>query len=164
VETTSIEERARETALRMLAVRQRTAAELRQRLARKDYPADIAERCVTDLIERGLVDDGEFAASFARDRVRLRPKGKRRIVQELRARGVSAGDAESAVDDALESEGTSEVELARRAATKWSPRSGEDPRRARARLYAYLGRRGFSGEAIRAAVAARDEAGESGVR
>ena len=49
----------------------------------------------------------------------------------------------------METEDVSELDLAREAVAKWSPRSGEDPQRARRRLYGFLARRGFGGDTVR---------------
>lgn len=144
--------KAREAALSLLSFRSRSAVELRRRLERKDFPPEVAEQCVAELVERGLVDDDAFAETWVRDRVRLRPQGKRRLVQELRAKGVDSEAAHEAVGEVLEAEEVSDTELALAAAAKWRPRAGEDPARARRRLHGFLARRGFSGEAIRAAM------------
>src|SRR5690606_30583448 len=100
-----------------------TAEELRRRLARKDFPDDVVQATVDDLAERGFVDDAEFAAMFVRDRVRSKPRGKRRLVQELRARGVAAATAARAVDRTLEEEERSEADLALEAAQAWARRN-----------------------------------------
>lgn len=142
--------KAKQSSLSLLSYRPRTARELQRRLVRKDFPEDLAASTVEDLRARGLVDDAAFAESFVRDRVRLKPRGRRRIVQELRAKGVDPATAEAAISEVMEGEDTSETELARAAAARWSPRPGEDPRGARRRLYGFLARRGFGGEAIRA--------------
>lgn len=141
--------KAKQASLNLLSHRARSARELERRLARKDFPAEVASAAVEDLERMGLVDDAAFAESFVRDRVRLRPKGKRVLVQELRARGVDAETADAAVGEVMEEEGVSELELARAAAAKWGARSGEDPQSARRRLYGYLARRGFGSDAIR---------------
>jgi regulatory protein len=145
--------KAREAALVLLSFRPRTAAELRRRLLRKDFPEEIVDPCVTGLVGQGLVNDGAFAEMFVRDRVRLRPKGKQRLVQELRARGVDPEEAQEAIADVFEREEVAESELARVAAAKWRPRSGEERLKARARLHAFLARRGFGGDAIREVMA-----------
>lgn len=144
--------KARQASLSLLSYRPRTASELRRRLERKEFPEELAAATVEDLRSRGLVDDGAYAESFVRDRVRLRPRGKRRLVQELRAKGVDAETAAAAIAEVLEAEETSEAALARAAAEKWSPRPGEDPRSARRRLYGFLARRGFGADAIREAM------------
>ncbi|CAN5667138.1 recombination regulator RecX [soil metagenome] len=141
--------KAREAALVLLSFRPRTRSELRGRLIRKDFPEEVAEETVAALVEKGLVSDDSFAEVFVRDRTRLRPKGKRRLVQELRAKGVDAETAHAAVEEVWEREEVSELDLAREAAAKWSPRAGEEPLRARRRLFGFLQRRGFSGDAIR---------------
>ena len=142
--------KAREAALHLLAFRPRTAAELRRRLREKGYAPEIVDPCVERLGEIGVVDDSSFAEMFVRDRVRLRPHGKRRLTQELRAKGVDGEMAQAAIEGVMERENTTETDLARQAAAKWRPKSGEDPQASRRRLYGFLARRGFGTEAIMA--------------
>ncbi len=145
--------KAREAALSLLSFRARSGAELRRRLRDKGYDDEIAAECVEALEASGLVDDAEFAALHARDRVRLRPRGKRQIVRELRSKGVDAATADAVVDTVFEDQNTSDVTLARKAAEKWRQRPGAEPARERRRLYGYLARRGFGAEAIRTVLA-----------
>jgi regulatory protein len=140
---------AREAALRLLAVRPRSAAELARRLRMKGYGPDVAEEVIARLRELGMIDDAVFAGMLARDRVRLRPQGARKLASELRQKGVDEETARTAIRETLEGEETDERSLARRAAEKWRPRAGEEPDRARRRLHGYLARRGFDGEVIR---------------
>ena len=142
--------RARDAALTLLSYRPRSAAELRRRLARKGFEAEVVEACVDGLGDLGVVDDAAFAEGFVRDRVRLRPHGRRRLRQELRAKGVDDETASAAIDEVMEGEDASDLDLARAAAARWRPRAGEEPGRARRRLFAFLARRGFGGDAIRA--------------
>ena len=142
--------RAREAALHLLAFRPRTGAELRRRLREKGYAPEVADAVVERLGETGVVDDSSFAEMFVRDRVRLRPKGKRILAQELRARGVDGEMAQAAIEEVMERENTSEIDLARQAAARWRPRPGEGPQSSRRRLYNFLARRGFGSEAITA--------------
>ncbi|HET6232445.1 MAG TPA: regulatory protein RecX [Longimicrobiaceae bacterium] len=141
--------KAREAVLVLLSFRPRTAAELRRRLVEKGYPAEVAETCVASLGDHGLVNDASFAEVFVRDRVRLRPKGRRVLAQELRMKGVDAETADTVIDDVMERESSSDTDLARAAAAKWRPRAGEDAQRARRRLHGFLARRGFTGDAVR---------------
>lgn len=158
--------RTRQSALNLLAYRARSEDELRRRLLRKGYPEDAVEKCVQDFVDRGFLDDAAFASAFVRDRVRGRPRGARRLVAELRQRGVEAHTAASAVDRVLGDAELSETDLAREAAAKWARRArrarmvsdgagsggsddAEDRRTARRRLFAYLARRGFGAETIR---------------
>jgi regulatory protein len=142
--------KAREAALHLLAFRPRTAAELRRRLREKGYAPEVADAVVERLGEMGMVDDAQFAEMFVRDRVRLRPHGRRRLTQELRAKGVDGERAQAAIDDVLERENATETDLARQAAAKWRARPGEDRQASRRRLYGFLARRGFGTDAIMA--------------
>lgn len=144
--------KARDAALSLLSHRARSAAELQRRLKRKGFEAETAEQTVERLGELGMVDDTAFAESFVRDRVRMRPHGRRRLKAELRAKGVDDATARAAIDEVMEREETTEVDLARTAAARWKPRPGEEPARARNRLQGFLARRGFGGEAVRTVV------------
>ena len=141
--------KARESALSLLSFRARSRAELRRRLKEKGFEEEVAEEVVENLGNLGLVDDASFAEVFVRDRVRLRPQGKRRLVNELRSKGVDAETAHAAIGEVMEAEEASETELARRATARWKPRPGEDRNSARRRLHGFLARRGFGGDAIR---------------
>lgn len=156
--------KARDAALNLLSYRQRTAAELRSRLLRKEFPEPIVESCVNDLVERGFVDDAEFARAFVRDRIRGRPRGARRLVQELRAKGVDPETARLSVEETMRESGASELELARELARKWERTSGmrreaqggwedrELREKFRRRLYGYLSRRGFPADVVRTVI------------
>ncbi|HET7230820.1 MAG TPA: regulatory protein RecX, partial [Longimicrobium sp.] len=92
---------------------------------------------------------------------RLRPHGRRRLAQELRAKGVDDETARTAIDEVMEREDASEHDLARAAAARWKPRPGEEPERARRRLHAFLARRGFGGDVVREVVDEKVPAAES---
>lgn len=143
-----MEWQAREAALRLLAQRPRTESELRTRLARKGFPAAVIEGCLEPLREKGYVNDEVFAGMFTRDRIRLNPRGRKRVVQELRSRGVEPASAEDAVAAAMGEAEVDDLDLARAAASRWRPKPGEEPDRARRRLAAYLARRGFASEEV----------------
>jgi regulatory protein len=141
--------KARDAALSLLSHRSRSATELKRRLKRKGFEPEMAESTVERMEELGMVDDASFAESFVRDRVRLRPHGRRRLKAELRAKGVDDDTARAAIDEVMEREDASEADLARAACARWKPRPGEEPGRARRRLQGFLARRGFGGEVVR---------------
>jgi len=159
------EAQIREAALDLLSHRARTRAELRRRLVGKGFRPARVDPCLARLEERGLLDDAAVAASFVRDRIRHRPRGRSRLVQELRAKGVPDTLATTAVDAVMEDEALEEAELAKRVAEGWLRRQGPRTRqvlsagrhgpereKARRRLYQYLARRGFAGPALSAAL------------
>lgn len=141
--------RTRDAALNLLSYRPRTASELRGRLLRKGFAANAVDECIDELLDRRLLDDSAFAESFVRDRVRLRPRGRRRLEQELREKGVEPDVARTAISSVMADESLAEIDLARDAAARWSPRRGEDLQRARRRLFGFLARRGFSADVSR---------------
>jgi regulatory protein len=151
----------REAALNLLSYRARTRAELRRKLVGKGFPPARVDPCLDRLAERGFLDDGAVAAAFVRDRLRHRPRGKARLTQELRAKGVDDAVARRTVDHVLTDEELTDAELARRVVDGWLRRQGSTVRdalaaptrtkerdRAERRLRGYLARRGFSGPTV----------------
>jgi regulatory protein len=165
--------RTHQAALHLLSYRPRAEQELRARLRSKGFPHASVEWCLRHLEEQGLIDDHNFASAFVRSRIRLRPRGRFRLSQELREKGVTAEVAEQAIDQAFNNEETSEQDLARAAARGWLARQGStlteslagtdgsaERERARRRLHAFLSRRGFGSDVIRAGL----EEAETGAR
>lgn len=167
--------RVRDAALNLLSYRARTRSELRTRLIKKDFRPARVDLCLNRLAERGLVDDAAVAAAFVRDRLRHRPRGKVRLTQELRKKGVNGPVATDVVDRVLEDEEVTEDDLALEVAEAWVARQGAALLRALAardrspgsekayrRLHGYLARRGFRGATLgRAMDRARELAGEA---
>jgi regulatory protein len=81
-------EKARKLAWRSLNRRERTAAELRERLAVKEIEPWAIDQVVDELREQRYVDDAGYAQRFADDRRRLDGWGSERIERRLRELGV----------------------------------------------------------------------------
>jgi len=167
--------RVREAALNLLSHRARTRSELRTKLRQKGFAKERIAACLDRLEQRGLLDDAAVAAAFIRDRLRHRPRGKARLVSELRAMGVDGDTASDTIEQVFDDEGASDVDLARESAEGWVRKQGKalvlalaadaGPERdkARRRLHGYLARRGFRGEALTTAMdRAAELARESG--
>lgn len=149
-------EEALRLALRYLSVRPRSRRELERHLSRVELSPPAVRSALERCAHLGYVDDRAFAAAFARDRIRLRPRGIARMVAELRKRGVAGADAEAGVADALDDEGVTERDLLERAADRAGSRlAGLDRDVARRRLHAYLTRRGFPPVEVRQCLEAR---------
>jgi len=138
-------------ALAWLQQRPYSEAELRRRLRRHGVPDTAVAATLERLRSLGLLDDRAFAELLVRSRRRGRPRGRRALEAELRARGIDETTARAA----LAAEGGDELDAARRAAARWRPRAHEDRTRARRRLAQYLARRGFDAGIIQAVVAER---------
>jgi len=150
--------KARESALRLLSVRARSKGELLDRLRRKGFDAEVSAAVVASLAEVGLVDDEAFARAWADEKVRLRPVGPRRLVQELLLKRVNRDLATRVARETFSEH--SELDLARKAAERKTRVSGGvDGAKRRARLHSFLIRRGFSYEVV--SVVLKELEGES---
>jgi regulatory protein len=114
--------RARERALRLLALRGRSRAELRKKLAERDFEKAVIERVLENLVELGYLDDEAFAVNRARHLAVNRLYGNRKIEEQLREKGVSREAAREAIREVREE--FPEMEgIARSAAKKLPGRS-----------------------------------------
>lgn len=147
---------ALDAALRLLSTRPRSRRELERRLGGKGFSDDAVSATLERCGALGYLDDVAFAAAHARDRIRLRPRGKLRLLAELREKGVSDADARSGIERAFREEEVTERELAERVLEKkWRGLADRDRRKERRRLAGHLKRRGFPFDLIRELVGDR---------
>ena len=141
-------------ALNMLAFRARSSSELARSLVRKGEEKAHVDWAIARLQEQGLVDDAAFARAFTRSKVVGGKQSRRRVEQELARKGVSRSVAGDAIDDVFEDEAVDQKAIVEEAARK-KARSliGLEPAVQRRRLYAFLARRGYDLDDIRAAIA-----------
>ncbi|WP_432543932.1 regulatory protein RecX [Kineococcus sp. SYSU DK002] len=83
-------------ALRQLTMAPRTRAQLAEKMAAREVPADIAVEVLDRFEEVGLVDDRAFAEGWVRSRSVGR--GRRALAQELRRKGVDDETAQEALE------------------------------------------------------------------
>lgn len=145
-------EAVRFKALRLLERRPHAERELARKLLLRGFEGEAVSRAVVRLREIGLLDDEKFARDFVRWRLAGRAEGRFLLAQRLKARGVERKLAEGVAAEMLSD--TAEADLAKAAAVKFvKRRRGRDPD-GRRKLYAFLARRGFAPEAVRAALKA----------
>lgn len=84
----------RERALALLASREHSRWELRQKLRQRFDAPELIDTCLDDLQERGYQSDDRFARSFLESRLHSRDQGPFRLVGELQQRGISRELAE----------------------------------------------------------------------
>ena len=65
--------------LKMLSRRELSEAQVRQRLARKDHPADDIDAAITRLREERAIDDVRVAETIARTETSIHRRGKIRV-------------------------------------------------------------------------------------
>jgi regulatory protein len=92
-------------ALRLLARRAYAIAEMRRALTRRSDSAEAVEEAIVRLRQLGYLDDQKFAAQHASALRRNRAFGPRRIVRELKAKGVNYRFIDAAVKQAFEAVG-----------------------------------------------------------
>jgi regulatory protein len=135
---------ARERCLRLLSVRARSGAELRERLLQVGFSRSVIGRVLAGLAEAGLVDDEEFARSWIAGR-KVTGIGRRRLRAELARKGIERGMIERLIAEQVDDEterGQVETLARRRLA-----RSSVDARTL-ARLRRFLIGRGYGFEMV----------------
>jgi regulatory protein len=142
-------------ALNMLAFRARSSRELARSLVKKGEERSHVDWAIARLQEQGLLDDAAFARAFTRSKVVGGKQSRRRVEQDLARKGVSRTVAGEAIGDVFEEEAIDQRAIVEEAARKkLRSLSGLDPAVQRRRLYAFLARRGYDLDDIRAAIAA----------
>jgi regulatory protein len=140
-------------ALNMLALRARSARELRRQLLRKGEPAEQVDAAIDRLQATGFLDDGAFARQFARAKAVGAGMSRRRIQQELGRRGVAREIGDDAIADVFEEEQLDEATVVEQAARKkLRSLAGLDVDTRKRRLFAFLARRGYNLDDIKRVV------------
>jgi regulatory protein len=142
---------AKRAALRFLSHRPRTVREVRDKLREKEFSDDDIAVIIDELTRSGLLDDAEFAHMYIRDALSLHAVGRLLLKKKLLLFGIDRATVDEALNTAFEGENPEGTALA--AAQKYmkkSPRSRTsiDKARARHRVAAFLGRRGYPWDVI----------------
>jgi regulatory protein len=139
-------------AVRLLARREHSRAELVRKLGERGAPGDLVEQVLDSLAARCLQSDERYAEALVSSRAG-RGQGPVRIRRELAERGVTA----ATIQDALDGAGQDWFALARDTRRR---RFGGDPPaewNERVRQSRFLEYRGFSSEQIRFALGGDDD-------
>ncbi|WP_236862968.1 regulatory protein RecX [Brevibacterium daeguense] len=146
--------KAKKRALNMLASRDHSSAELREKLLRREHPSEVVDRLVEKLQASKLLDDSAFAEAFVRSQRSSRGLSKSALRRELSKKGVP----EEAVEPAVEAV-DDEFGVAYEVALKKARTSANLPRETRMRrILGMLSRRGFPpGVSMAAAQRALDD-------
>jgi regulatory protein len=81
-------EHALDAAYRFLGRRDRTVAEVRERLDAQEIDAEVVDEAIAELTRQGYLDDARYAHRFAEDRRTIDAWGAERIERRLLAVGV----------------------------------------------------------------------------
>lgn len=137
---------------RYLGIRNRSEKEIRDYLAKKQAPSEIAERIIRQLYEYKLLNDEAFARAWVRSRARSRPRGKRLLEMELKQKGIE----KDLIKKVLEEEGEELPDELTQAKSLIKKRIEKLQGAPRQEIYnkvgAFLARRGYGWDVIKRAI------------
>jgi regulatory protein len=136
--------RAYQSALRLLAIRPRSRAEIERALRGKSYAPEAVSAAVERLEQNDYLNDAEFARIWIEDRGRFRPRSAQALRHELSRKGVAADEITAALSDADDESAAWLAVQPRLPAWRSLP-----PDDAQKKLYGFLARRGFGWETTR---------------
>ena len=134
-------------ALHMLARRELSEAQIRQRLTRRGESQDSIDEAVARLKAERSLDDERVAGAIARTQTSLRGRGKRRVLQQIEAAGIAKSIAAQAVDEVfqdLDADALLSAALSKR--LRGRERIADD--REFHRLFRYLMAQGFDSDKV----------------
>lgn len=136
-------------ARRFLEARPRSVAEVRDRLARKEFAPEAIDAALVRLTQLELIDDATFARFWVENRQIIRPRGVSALRDELRRKGIAPDLAAQVLnDDELTGDQAARALTVARAALHKYAGAVDRPTFLR-RMGGYLQRRGFSFDIIR---------------
>lgn len=135
-------------AAKLLAAKQRSVEELRERLLTgRGATPELVETVIERLREYGYLDDARFAQSYASLRVQQRPIGRQRLQRDLWQKKIDKQTVDAALDQVFEE--TPEEDLIDRAIAKRVRLRGRPKTREEAKkLFDHLLRQGFAFELV----------------
>ena len=139
--------RAVDRAVRFLSYRPRSITEVRRNLAEKKVDDVVIDATIERLKNLGYLDDRSFAAYWVENRDQFKPLSQRALRYELRQKGIADSIIKGVLDD------LDEAGAAYRAAQSQVRRHRHKTHdEFRAKISAFLQRRGFGYDVIREAV------------
>jgi regulatory protein len=133
--------------LKMLARRELSEAQVRQRLARHEHSADEIEAAIARLRDERAIDDARTAEAIARTETSLHRRGKARVRTQIERAGIATAVARDAIDrvfSEIDDEALMEAALSSRLRGRATIRDDRE----RARLYRYLVAQGFEPDGV----------------
>lgn len=131
--------------LSLIARRPRSESEIKNYLARKQYDQEVSRQILSRLAELGYINDLDFARRWIDSRKLLKPTSKRKLVQELKQKGVK----DDVIEQALYEEPVDDLT----ALKQLIERKRKQPKyRDELKLKQYLYRQGFNYQDIKQAL------------
>ena len=145
--TEHVADSAQLAALKMLARRELSEAQLRRRLEKLGYEPGSIASAIERLKESRSIDDARVAGAIARTETGIRGRGRMRVHQRLAQAGIPAAVAARAVDEVFEQVDVDALLLAA-LERRLRGRTAIADEREFARLYRHLIGQGFEHERV----------------
>ncbi len=143
---------AKERCYLLLSGRDHSSFELKQKIIKKGFEAEIAEKVTDEFSEKGLLNDRSFAVKFACDKAELNKWGPGKIRSALFEKGIDRQIVEEVIQNLSQSLEQSQIcvdlALKRR---KHFLREAE-PQKRKQKIYRYLFGKGYDPEQINKAL------------
>ena len=133
--------------LKMLGRRELSEKQVRQRLARKEYPPEEIDEAVARLREERAINDQRVAEAIARMETGIRKRGKVRVRLQLERAGIAKETAREAMDavfEGIDDEALIEASLRKRLRGRETIADDREFQR----LYRYLVGQGFESDRV----------------
>jgi regulatory protein len=140
--------------LKMLARRELSETQVRQRLARKGHEPEAIDEAVARLREERALDDNRVAEAIARTETSIRRRGKVRVRMQIERAGISKETAKRAVDEvfgAIDDGALLQSSLTKRLRGRETIADDREFQR----IYRYLIGQGFESDKVMRALSAR---------
>lgn len=138
----------------MLARRELSEAQVRQRLARKGHEPDAIDEAVARLLGERALDDARVAESIARTETAIHRRGRERVRLQIERAGIAKSIARHAVDEVFGAiDGEAHLEASLRKRLRGRDSIGDD--REFQRLFRYLVAQGFETDQVMKALRAK---------
>src|SRR5690349_24379821 len=126
-------ERVFQRAAKLLAAKQRSIEELREKLSTtRGATKAMVDEAIERLRDYGYLDDAKFAQTYASLRLRERPIGRRRLQRDLWLKKVDKQTVEAALDEVFESTPEDDLidrAIAKRIRLRGKPKTREEARK-----------------------------------
>ena len=135
--------------LKMLARRELSEAQIRQRLERREHDPDAIDAAISRLREERAIDDARVAGVIARTETSIKRRGKLRVRRQIEQAGILPATARQAVDEvfgAMDEEALLDAALGKRLRGREKIADDAEFRR----LFRYLIGQGFEPERVMA--------------
>lgn len=125
-------------ALDLIAYRDHSSKEIKDKLTRKGYDNDSIEEALNKLDEYNFINDEKYAINYSNYSLKNKKNGKNKIIYELKQKGIP-----SHILNSLEFDEEKEYEVAKDLCYKKLNTLRDDERK-REKLYRYLSSKGFT--------------------